>query len=212
MGELVEACLSEDPSKRPTALEVQQNKVFSLRALRAAAAERETRAHEEAARAAANHRLCCVCAEEKSVGLGMECGNAAGCHFTCANCLDVLVLEALPPSAHAAWAASNGGIVCPVRLCTGPPFSAANLAKHLPEATYAQLDQARVTLAEHRGGAEAAERLQAEFDERFGELKWVSAGEMLPGGTVCHKISHSDLTTRDTREQREFNFATGQVI
>ena len=86
------------------------------------------------------------------------------------------------------------------------------LAKHLPEATYAQLDQARVTLAEHRGGAEAAERLQAEFDERFGELKWVSAGEMLPGGTVCHKISHSDLTTRDTREQREFNFATGQVI
>ena len=67
---------------------------------------------------------------------------------------------------------------------------------------------------DQRGGAAAEKRLRAEANEDtlLCGLRWVAAGSALPNGAVVHKIPLSALTTtKDTREQREFNFATGQL-
>ena len=263
LGALVGACLAEDPAERPTAAGILQHEVFSLKALRVAAAEREALALEAAARAVAGRRMCCVCAEEVDVGGGVECGRA---HFTCAGCLGRFVREAISPAAFAVWATSDGSIICPVRSCGAPPLAPAALAKQLPAATYERLEsaqrallldfatkqakeaaaadvaaaerdaaearaaaaaaksreekaaalakgeatQAKLESAKAREAAAVADRLKAELDERLGDLKWESPGEALANGAVRHKIPLTSLaTTRDTREQREFNIAVG---
>lgn len=131
-----------------------------------AALERLRAAEEGAAVArAAAARECCIfaaCDGGLTLDDGLECG--PGGHFTCAGCLALLVeAEAAAPPADLARRA--GAVICPLRGqgCAAPPFSAAALARRVPEATFARHNAAAVRARERA----LAAAMQANYDARL---------------------------------------------